>query len=158
MSFLDKILGKKKDPFADASFDTSLPPLSEAKTSPDVTPGTDFSQTGIPSTGVASFMEQTGDNLTGLPPIEDTASPLPTQNLGATPLSQTLPQSTGQQLAHNYMQQQTQTTQASSEQQNQPLQKSSAHSLEVIDLKLDAIRSELSAITQRLEKIEQKKW
>ncbi len=156
MGFLDKVLHRKKDDFDDSAFDAGLPPMQDAGTglTPDHS-GTNFNQTGVPSSGVASFMEKSGDDITGLPPFESESQPTPEQQPPTPSMAshQQMPQSTGQQLAHNYMQSQSQQNAA----QTTPQEKSSAHSLELIDVKLDAIRSELSAISQRLEKIERTK-
>ncbi|MCF7798624.1 hypothetical protein K9M74_01855 [Candidatus Woesearchaeota archaeon] len=185
MSFLSKIFHKKDDfDINDPAFTAGLPPMQDAMnstmdvgasalpnaSSPDSshatsTPAnsTSFEQSGTPSSGVASFMERSGDDLTGLPPFEDDApeqqhQPTASQQLSSqqtTPSPAASSSTKGQELAQHYIQQQEQPIRG---QQTTSQGKTTAHSLEVIDVKLDAIRSELSSISQRLEKLEQKKW
>lgn len=156
MSFLGKIFGKKHDDFDDGSFDTSLPPMPDATTAASQSSSTDFSSTGNPSSGVASFMEKSGDDLTGLPPLDQQhQQPLTAESEQHS--SEALTK--GQQLAHDFHAQQQSSSQHSPQGVTSSQQDTLPRSLELLNVKLDAIRSELSLISQRLEKLEQnKKW
>jgi len=152
MSFFSKLFGKKDDDFSMASFNEGLPPAPDGVQNypNDVQQQTDaFSQS---SSNVASFMEKTGDDLTGLPPF-NTEQPAQSSPFQAQPSSSA--NLSGQQLAHNYMQDR-QPSQAANPQPSST--RSADHSLELINVKLDAIRSELSSISQRIDRLEQKKW
>ena len=157
MSFLNKIgIGKKHDDFSldtnpDPSFTTGLPPEpgSMPASSDPFAPPSDASL-GLPpnpdpmanSMGMSTqpSFGQTPDpmqpSFSSTPPASD---PFATSsNIPATP---------GQQMAHDYMQQ----TTASS----QPAPKGD-DMLELINVKLDAIRSEVANLGHRITQMEQK--
>jgi hypothetical protein len=152
MSFFSKLFGKKDDDFSTSSFDAGLPPAPDTTQSYQTAGQQQSGAFPQSSSNVASFMEKTGDDLTGLPPF-DAEQPAPTNPFQTQPShSESL---SGQQLAHNYMQDR-QPPQAASPQSSST--RSADHSLELINVKLDAIRSELSSISQRIDRLEQKKW
>lgn len=80
-------------------------------------------------------------------PMTNQTNPLPPFEKGLD----NMPTSTGSQIAQNYINKQRTTPQPINHVENTPQQ---THSLEMINLKLDAIKSQLETLNQRIQKME----
>lgn len=158
MTFTDKLKFWKKDK-DDSGFETGLPPMDDSFGSP---PGND------PLTGSSSFDDSSFGTSGQQPGTEPFSSPDISQpQFGSPAQSQQYPQDSfsdrpdpltnpsqvsspstfGQQLAQDYI-----AKEQSPPQQQAPPAKNDDR--ELVQLKLDAIRSELNAMSQRMIKIE----
>jgi hypothetical protein len=153
MSFLNNIFKKKKDDF---SFDENEFKIPQDSTSDNNLFGDTTSDPFGNTQGNDPFSTQTNNNSF------DHAMQQATQQ--ASPELPPIDQndqlaSRGTQIAQNYIKQQQtsqnnqQTTPNQTTQQNNP----NEHVLEMINLKLDAIKSQLEVLNHRLEKVENKK-
>ncbi|MCA9477923.1 MAG: hypothetical protein KC535_02135 [Nanoarchaeota archaeon] len=144
MSMFGKLFKKKDDDFSFDSTDSFSPPPEGSAGSFDqqFDPLGSTSADPFSSQGQDAFSSPTGQEP--LPPLEQD--------------QHQVPQSTGSQIARDYIAKQQATSQPTAAPQQQTTE---AHTMEIINLKLDAIKSQLEMLNQRLEKIEhgpQKKW
>ncbi len=147
MSFKDKLMFWKKDDHDDFKFDSNdLPPPADTGLPP--LDGQDpFSQQGPSQQQGPSWQQQPSSQdpfAQQQNSFSQARDPFSQQNNDDALVSR------GKQLARQYAS----TQQQESSPQNQKNDQSLSHALEVINLKLDAIRSEVSSLSHRIEKLE----
>lgn len=183
MSFMDKVkFWKKDDDFSfdsSDSFGSSFDPLGSSSGSDPFALPPDTSSSGLPPNPFSSnesqdplasdseFSTYANDSRFGEPSASQssqsfgssTAPPPPaSQESSRDPFARPVPPpnsqaSVGKSLAHNYIQQQSGTAPSPS-QQSSSAKFQAGSETEMISLKLDAIRSELNAVSQRLMRLE----
>ena len=151
MSILNKLFKKEEDDFSlDSDFSATAGDSDFAKafsdnSDPFSNQHSDSFSSPAPNTSFDSSFDT--PNTTGMPqrnpmpPLEDPNTIAPTR---------------GSQMARDYISRQQASFQPSNNQSNNsPSEKD--HTLEIINLKLDAIKSQLEMLNQRLDKVEEKK-
>ncbi len=158
MSFLNKLgLGKKHEDEYTPSFDNAplppdpgqnnftptqndpyAPPQPAPPSNADPYSTSAFTQNAFPNQNNQSFEQPTSTNFNPANPFEQ-----PQQSFSPTP---------GQRMAQDYVSSQNNSQNNSQNTNTVP----SNDKMELLQVKLDAIRSELSSITQRLQHIEQR--
>lgn len=160
MSIFGKLFKKKDDDFSfdtnDSGFDSfsSTNDSFQPNTTPNTTPSFDSFSNQQPSSDPFSTLDsfsnsmQNTPNTTGMPQRNATSSapPLP-------PMDQDEDMSRGTQIARDYLRRQ-ETQQTAYANTPQSTSSSQDNTLEVINLKLDAIRSQLETLNHRIEKLE----